>query len=68
MGRLRRRNNLLHGGPRLTVGDVVKNCPVEQPGILQNHGIGPPEGIPGQGPDVLAVQEDLPGVHIVKAH
>ena len=41
---------------------------MEQPGILEDHGVGPAEGIPLDGADVLAVHIDGAAVHVVEAH
>ena len=67
-GSLCRRNHLFHGGPRLSVGDVVKDAALEQPGVLQDHGVSPEQGASCETANILPVYQHLAAVHIVKAH
>ena len=68
VGRPRGGEDLLVGGVRRAVGDVLPDRPAEQPGVLQDHPEAAAQVVAGHLVDVVAVEEDPPGVHVVEAH
>ena len=63
LGRL---NDLLPGGARLPVGDVFIDRPGKQVDILLYHPDLLPEGVEGEGADVLPVDQDASAGHVVE--
>ena len=61
-------HHLVHGGALLAVGDVFKDGAVEQPGVLQHHGVGSAEGVPFDLPDLVSVHVNGAVVHVVEPH
>ena len=68
VGRLGCRDDLLVGGVRLAVGDVVPHRAVEHPGVLQHHAVQRAQGVAADLFDRLAVHPDLAGVDVIEAH
>ena len=60
--------HFLHGNPFPAVYQVFIYGPLEQPGILQNHGKGSPQAVPCNPVNILPVQVDAPFVNIVETH
>ena len=61
-------HDLVVGGVRLSVGDVVPHRSGEQPGILQYHAKAFAQGAAVKVLYVVAIQRNGAGVDIVKAH
>ena len=65
---LRRGDHLVKRGVLLAVGDVFKDRAVEDPGILQHHGIAAPQALARIGAAVALVNQHGSLIHVVKAH
>ena len=66
-GQTGRRGDLLPGGPRLAVGDVLGHRAAEQVDVLLHHADGGAQAFQRHLADVLPVDEDAARRHIVKA-
>ena len=60
--------DLLQGGIRTAIGDILKNGAAEKPGVLENHGVGQTQAFPGKALDVPSVHGDDAVLGIIKAH
>src|SRR5699024_8179654 len=65
LGRL---DDLVRGGVRAAVGDVVPDRPAEQPGVLQHHADVPAHLAAREHGDVHAVDGDAAAVEVVEPH
>ena len=63
-----RLEDLLLGGVRTRVRDVLPDRALEQPGVLQHHADPRPQVVPRHVGDVDAVQGDPAGVQLVEPH
>ena len=68
MGRSRRRDDLLVGGTRSAVRNVVPDRPREQPGVLEDHPDPVAEVMTGHRGDIDPVKGDPATVELVEPH
>ena len=61
-------NDLLIGSVQPTVADILHDGALEEPCILQNHAEALAQGAAVKVPDIVAVEGDGTGVHIVEPH
>ena len=61
-------DHFVPGGVFSSVGDVVKHRAMEQPCVLQHHGVRPTQRGSRQLAQLVSVHADETVVHIVKAH
>ncbi len=66
-GRLGRGHDLVPGGRRLAVGDVVADRHREEEGLVEDHADVGPQAGQGQVADVVAVDLDRAVLHVVEA-
>src|SRR5699024_7270318 len=66
VGLFGRLHDFLVGSVQVAVSNVFLNGAGEQEHVLGHHADVLPQGIPGQGGDVLAVNGDLPRRHLVE--
>ena len=65
---LRGGNDLLVRGIQTAIADVLHDRALEQPGILQHHAEALAQVAAVKVPDVVAVQQDFAGIHIIEPH
>ncbi|CDD40416.1 putative uncharacterized protein [Clostridium sp. CAG:299] len=68
MGFFRRFHNLLHGGVRPSIGNIIPDRRRFQPRLLENHSVGSPQAFSGHLPDVAAADLNPSAVRIIKTH
>ena len=61
-------DNLLLGGVRAAVGDVVPDGGRAQPGVLEDHAVALPERLAGKMTDIMAVDRDRTLPDVVEPH
>ena len=61
-------NDLFIGGVEAAIPDVLHNGALEQPRILKHHAEAFAQGAAVKIADVVAVQGDRAGIHVVEAH
>ena len=61
-------NDLFVGGIQTAIADILHDGALEQPGVLQHHAEALAQGTAVKVADVVAVQGDGAGIHIVEPH
>ena len=61
-------NDLLIGGVLVAVAEVFHDGAVEQPAILQDHSVAPPQRVAAHVADIDAVEQDAALVDLIEAH
>ena len=61
-------NDLFVGGIQTAIADILHDGALEQPGVLQHHAEALAQGTAVKVADIVAVQGDGAGIHIVEPH